>query len=153
MKILAISPQRDDVSMLLEQARDYAENLYPGGSVHNQSAAQLSRPNVHVIGVFEQQVLAGIGAVKMLDHDLVYGEIKSIFVLPEFRGQGVAKLIMESLECHLSDQGIMVSRLETGVPLTGAISLYHSLGYQQREAFGNYLPDPLSMFMQKELRR
>jgi len=151
MEIRVVSPLREDVAVLLQQALTYAANLYPGGSNHTEDANQLSRPNVHFVGAFERQELVGIGAVKRLDDDGVYGEIKSLFVLPKARGLGVAGRIMQVLEDHLRAHDIDLVRLETGVVQTAAIALYHRLGYQDREPFGAYKPDRLSLFMEKSL--
>ena len=42
-------------------------------------------------------------------------------------------------------------RLETGIYQPEALGLYRSAGYVEREAFGDYVPDPLSVFMEKRL--
>ncbi len=151
MKVDSISPTRDDVSALLKQAADYAAGLYPSESNHLDDEVELSKPHVHFVGAFEQEILVGIGAVKILSHERVYGEIKSIFVLPEHRGKGVSKLIMNALENHLVEKGVSVSRLETGIQQPEAIGLYRNMGYVECSPFGQYKPDPLSLFMEKEL--
>jgi putative acetyltransferase len=93
----------------------------------------------------------GIGAVKFIDVLPAYGEIKNLFVPPEHRGKGAAKIIMSALEARLKDQGANICRLETGPSQLESIGLYQRLGYQQCSLYGNYQPDPLSLFMEKEL--
>ena len=80
-----------------------------------------------------------------------YGEIKRVFLLPEFRGHGLSKTLMIALESHLVDQGIRFSRLETGIHQPEALGLYRRLGYIERDVYGDYQPDPLSVFMEKDL--
>lgn len=151
MKIITISPNRNDVASLIKKSSEYAANLYPPESNHQDDVSELSKPNVYFVGAFEREDLIGIGAVKVLSHDQIYGEIKQIFVLPEHRTKGAAKLIMNSLEKHLSEKGVSLARLETGCKQPEALSLYKKLGYMERGPFGEYKQDPLSIFMEKEI--
>ena len=151
MKVIQISPNRNDVAAIMNKSAEYAANLYPPESNHLDDVSELSKPNVFFIGVFEGDQLIGTGAVKVLSHDQQYGEIKQVFVLPEHRSKGAAKLIMNALEKHLADMGVGSARLETGILQPEAIGLYKKLGYMERSPFGEYKPDPLSIFMEKEL--
>jgi len=139
------------VAVLLRQADEYASGLYPAESNHLDDPEELSKPNVTFLGAFQDDTLVGIGAVKVLSDDITYGEIKRVFVAAEHRGKGVSKLIMRALENNLRDLGVQFSRLETGVKQVEAISLYESLGYEERNPFGEYKQDPLSLFMEKVL--
>jgi putative acetyltransferase len=69
----------------------------------------------------------------------------------QHRGKGLAKKIMFELEYLMADRGLAWARLETGIHQTEAIGLYEALGYSMCEPFGDYLPDPLSVFMEKKL--
>ena len=151
MKIIPISPNRNDVASIISKSSEYAANLYPPESNHQDDVSDLSKPNVFFVGAFERDNLIGIGAVKVLSHDQMYGEIKQVFVLAEHRSKGAAKLIMDALEKHLFKKGVRLARLETGCKQPEAISLYKKLGYMERSPFGAYKPDPLSIFMEKEL--
>jgi putative acetyltransferase len=139
------------VAELLRQSTEYASSLYPAESNHLDDADELSQDNVYLVGASSQGVLIGIGAVKRLVHDVEYGEIKRLYVLPAQRGNGLAKLIMCELEAHLKQRGIGVARLETGIYQPEALGLYKRLGYRVREPFGDYKPDPLSVFMEKRI--
>lgn len=125
--------------------------LYPAGSIHQEDTGRLLDSDVYFIGVYLDRALMGIGAVKKFDLSPRYGEIKNLFVDPEYRGRGLSRLIMNALEQHLVDQQITICRLETGVGQPESISLYRSLGYHERTSFGDYKLDPLSIFMQKNL--
>lgn len=152
MHISPISPSRDDVSELLKQATDHAISLYPDESNHLDDTTELSKSNVYFIGAFLKEVLIGIGAVKTLLDDQEYGEMKRVFVLPDYRSKGASKLILKELESYLLKSGISLSRLETGIHQPEAIGLYKQLGYRECAPFGAYKPDPLSLFMEKKLR-
>ena len=134
---------------LLALSDRYMGALYPAESNHLESAAGLKLPNVAVFGGFIDGQLVACGAVKILDDDGRYGEIKRVFVLEEHRGKGISKAIMECLERHLQESSIALARLETGIKQTEALGLYARLGYEFREPFGAYRHDPLSVFMEK----
>lgn len=151
MEIIPISPNRDDVASIIKKSSEYVANLYPPESNHQDDLSELSKPNVFFIGAFEGDNLIGIGAVKVLSHDQIYGEIKQVFILSEHRSKGAAKLIMNALEKHLFENGVRLARLETGCKQPEAIGLYKKLGYIERSPFGKYKPDPLSIFMEKDL--
>ena len=42
-------------------------------------------------------------------------------------------------------------RLETGIHNTEALALYRRAGFAECAAFGDYAPDPLSVFMEKRV--
>ena len=149
MRIEQISPARADVRDLIRQSDEHLAELYPPESNHLESSDDLTRLNVLMLGVFNDGALIGIGAVKILVDDVAYGEIKRVFVTPEFRGQGISKMIMEELERRLIENQIGISRLETGIAQPEAIGLYKGLGYIERSPFGAYQDDPLSVFMEK----
>jgi len=155
MQIRRIRSLTDDVGALLQQSRDYQNELYPPESVHQDNTSSLLADQVYFIGVFqtknEGELLLGIGAIKFFDGLPAYGEIKNLFVPPEHRGKGVAKVIMSALETRLKDQGAHLCRLETGPSQLESIGLYHRLGYRQCDLYGDYQPDPLSLFMEKKL--
>lgn len=152
MHIKKISSKSKDVDALLLQSTEYIHQMYPAINYQLDGKKELSQANVYFVGAFDEKTLAGIGAVKILVADIPYGEIKRVFVSPQYRGKGVSKLIMRSLEIHLLANDINISRLETGVKQSEAIGLYLKLGYVTRPPFGAHLADPLSLFMEKVLK-
>ena len=149
--IKPIDPIREDVNILLNKSDKYLRSLYPDESNHLDYADELSKPNCILLGAFRDDSLLGIGAVKLFYGD-GYGEVKRVFVDPLYRGQGIAKAIMGALEAQLVNNDILLARLETGTKQAAAIQLYKLLGYQTRGPFGQYVIDPLSIFMEKPLK-
>jgi GNAT superfamily N-acetyltransferase len=76
------------------------------------------------------------GAFKMFDEDTV--EIKRMFVLPEYRGNGYASKILSELEVWAKDEGIKLGVLETGIKQPEAIALYKKNGYHRIPNYGQY---------------
>ncbi|MBA4286238.1 MAG: GNAT family N-acetyltransferase [Xanthomonadaceae bacterium] len=125
--------------------------LYPAESNHFDGVDSLRQSNVRFVAAWLGDRMVGCGAVKRLPGPPAYGEIKRLFVAEDCRGCGVSRQIMAVLEQTLSDAGIGLARLETGIHQPEAIGLYRALGYRDRPPFGDYLPDPLSLFMEKRL--
>ena len=149
---IELKSPRDEHSIRLVAALDKAMNaLYPPESNHFDSPEEMETSNVFFVTAAEGGEALGCGAVKIMRDDGVYGEIKRIFVSPHARRRGIAENIIQTLEQHLSDEGIVLARLETGVRQDAAIRLYTKLGYRERAPFGMYRTDPLSVFMEKRL--
>ena len=152
MEIKPISCISNDVDALIQLSREYQAGLYPPESIHQEDPHLLLANNIYFIGAYFERKLLGIGAVKRVDGSERYGEIKNLFIDPNHRGKGASRIIMSTLEQHLIDNSIMLSRLETGPSQPESIGLYKSLGYQECPAYGDYKPDSLSLFMEKELK-
>ncbi len=149
--IAPLNPYLPEVRHLLDLSDAYMGELYPAESNHLEGPDALALPNVHFIGARHDGQLVACGAVKTMDNDGRYGEIKRVFILEAFRGKGLSKLIMQRLEMHLRAHGVRVARLETGIHQPEALGLYEKLGYGYRMPFGSYQPDPFSVFMEKQL--
>lgn len=144
--IVEIDPE--EAIRLIEELDAYQASLYPAESNHLDSLDTLRHENVTMLGAKKNKHLMAIGAVKVFRD---YGEIKRVFVPEIHRGKGLAKKLMAALEQILIDRSIGAAKLETGIHQHGAIGLYQKLGYQVCLPFGSYRPDPLSVFMSKNL--
>jgi GNAT superfamily N-acetyltransferase len=82
---------------------------------------------VFVLVEVDGRVVAG-GGVRRLGDDV--GEIKRMFVLPEARGQGHARRLLQALEAAALDLGYERLRLDTAQSMTTAMSLYRRSGYR-----------------------
>ena len=78
-----------------------------------------------------------------------YGEVKRMFVRPEFRGKGLGKAMLRRLVEYALQNGAGVLRLETGIYEVEAIGLYERFGFARRAPFGDYVEDPLSVYFEK----
>jgi putative acetyltransferase len=148
---LPVDPASDAARRLVAMSDAYMSGLYPPESNHFDTPELLSRAGVHFIGIWSGTELIACGGTKLMDDDGRYGEIKRVYVLPAHRGHGHARELMAHLEEWLLSQACPLARLETGIRQPEALALYRSLGYRERGAFGAYLPDPLSVFMEKQL--
>jgi ribosomal protein S18 acetylase RimI-like enzyme len=92
---------------------------------------------------------AGCGGIKLFGAE--YGEIKRMYVRPQFRGLGFAKLMLNHLADHARSQGVGILRLETGSHQHAAIGLYERMGFRRIPPFGEYLAGPLNRFYEKHI--
>ena len=143
------SPRQDDVIALIRQSDALMQSLYPAESNHLVDIDSLAQPHVHLLVAREDGRALGCGAFVLGDEG--QAEMKRVFVAPAARGKGVARAIMAALERDAAGRGVTRMQLETGIKQPEAIALYRKLGYAERGPFGNYQPDPLSLFMEKRL--
>src|SRR4051812_47788493 len=73
--------------------------------------------------------LAGLGGVRHLDTDVA--EIKSMYLVPAFRGRGIARSLLAELEAIAREHGCCASRLDSSDYLTDAVRLYRAAGYRE----------------------
>ena len=151
MKIARLDPYSKEAQHLLCLSDQYLSALYPSESLHLANAAELSSDSTLFLGVHDGENIVGCGAVKVMGDDGQYGEIKRVFVLEAYRGQGLSKQLIIALEDWLIERSVRVIRLETGIHQPEALGLYFRLGYKRREPYGAYTADPLSVFMEKSL--
>ena len=145
----ALDPAATDVQALVAASDAFYDGLYPEESSHLEALDDLGNPNVLFFGCRVGGKLAASGAAKLMDDDGDYAEIKRVFVLDAYRGQGLSARVMNCLESELQRRGVKLLRLETGVLQPEALGLYRKLGYHERGPFGAYGADPLSVFMEK----
>ena len=91
----------------------------------------------------------GCGAVRINEPGV--GEIKRMFVIPEFRGKGVAGAVLDSLLDEGRKLGAHKLVLETGSRQPEAIALYRRAGFIEIPRFGEYVDSPMSLCMGKDL--
>jgi GNAT superfamily N-acetyltransferase len=76
-------------------------------------------------------------------------ELKRMYVAPAFRGRGLARAVLASLERTAVAAGYRRVILETGQRQPEAIALYLSAGYEPVPSFGYYAEAPESVHLGK----
>ena len=141
------------VLALVAKSDEYLSALYPPESNHAEPLHVLVGDDSAFFAGYVGEQLVACGAVKLVEDDPPYGEIKRVFVDENQRGKSLATAIMQYLEDYLSNIGVRVVRLEAGPMQPEALGLYRKLGYVDRGPFGSYRTDPLSVFMEKNLSK
>lgn len=142
------SPRQAEIGRLLEALDAYQSALYPAESNHFLDVEALAAPEVRFVVARRGGRAVGCGALRI---EAGYGELKRMYVVPEVRGRQLGRRILDRIEAEARHEGLRCLRLETGIHQPEALALYRAAGYVEREAFGAYAPDPLSVFMEKIL--
>lgn len=137
----------DAIRLIGELDEHLMGHPYPAHSRHAFSVEKLLREQVVFFLTRYEDQLAGCGGIKMYGTD--YGEVKRMFVRPEFRGKGLGKAMLRCLTEYAQDREAGLLRLETGIYEVEAIGLYESFGFQRRAPFGEYVEDPNSVYFEK----
>jgi GNAT superfamily N-acetyltransferase len=142
-------PDSEDARVLITELDAYLIPLSPKESRHGYPVEKLIQEDVPFFIIRQEGAPAGCGGVKLFGTD--YGEIKRMYIRPQFRGLGLGKLMLNHLADFARSQGVAILRLETGIQQREAIGLYERAGFELIEPFGDYRPDPLSRFYEKRI--
>ena len=148
VKIRYGDPVEDGARALLEASHALMQSLFPAESNHYLSLDDLKADNIRFFVADLHGQAAGCGALALREG---YGEVKSMFVDPAKRGAKLGQRILDRIEEEARENGLTLLRLETGNTLAAAHRLYKSQGYALCGPFGDYKPDPNSLFMEKTL--
>ena len=123
----------------------------PPESVHALDVDSLRHPSVTFWSAWIDGTIAGIGALKSLDHER--GELKSMRVADGFRGTGVGRALLRHIVAEARRRGMTSLWLETGATpdFLPAQRLYESEGFVVCGPFEGYSHDPFSVFMTRAL--
>jgi putative acetyltransferase len=123
----------------------------PPESVHALDIEALRQPEITFWTVWENGELLGCGALKELDAR--HGEIKSMRTASSHRRQGVAKHMLEHIITEARRRGYSRLSLETGsmAVFEPARQLYARFGFTFCAPFADYVEDPNSVFMTREV--
>lgn len=103
----------------------------------------------NVVLVYQNEIPVGCGAIKEMESGVM--EIKRMFVPQEFRGKGIAKLVLSELENWAKELGYKKSVLETGKDMVDAVGLYQKCNYQIIPNYGPYKEVDTSICFEKTL--
>jgi putative acetyltransferase len=142
-------PDSADAAALITELDAVLTPLYPTESRHGLSVERLIAEAVAFYVLRSDGTPAACGGIKLFGTD--YGEVKRMYVRPQFRGSGFAKLVLNHLANHARAHGVSLLRLETGIHQKEAIGLYERLGFRRIPPFGPYKPDPVSLCYEKRI--
>ena len=112
-----------------------------GPDMPKAGPAELAPPAGTFIVGFDDGVAVCCGGVKRLPDGAC--EIKKMFVVPEARGRGVARALLEELERRARELGYAIARLDTGPEQPRAQRMYERAGYA---AIENFNANPVATF-------
>ncbi len=144
-------PVSAEVLPLLKRHLDLMHASSPPESVHALDPAELDRPDVAFFTLRDGDTVLGMGAFKRID--ATHAEIKSMHVVAEARGRGLATVLLDYLLAEAQAMNFTRLSLETGAEpvFAPARALYEGAGFGYCPPFEGYTPDPNSVFMTRTL--
>ncbi|WP_425466112.1 GNAT family N-acetyltransferase [Ostreiculturibacter nitratireducens] len=145
------SPLSPDLALLMERHTEAMHAETPPESIHMLDAGRLAAPEIFFYVMRDDGRAIGMGAFKRLSPD--HAEIKSMHILAEERGRGLAQAMLDHLLAEARQAGIARVSLETGVQpgFSAARALYVKAGFAECGPFEGYVEDPNSVFMTRAL--
>ncbi|HZP12671.1 MAG TPA: GNAT family N-acetyltransferase [Nevskiaceae bacterium] len=149
---IRVDPLHDPrvIALLEEHMRDM-RSVSPPESCHALDLTGLRKPDVSFWSIWDGDLLAGCGALKTLD--ATHGEIKSMRTSRTHLRKGIARIMLEHILTEARKRGLHRLSLETGSQayFDPARRLYEAFGFRECPPFGEYVLDPNSVFMTREL--
>ena len=151
MNIIIDDLKGSEIYELLQEHLQSMTLHSPPESIHALDIEALRKPEITFWTVWESGELLGCGALKELDSQ--HAEIKSMRTSSSHLRKGVAKNLLNHILEEAKRRGYSRLSLETGS--TGAFEpaskLYAGFGFTYCEPFADYVEDPYSVFMTREL--
>jgi putative acetyltransferase len=123
----------------------------PPGTVYALDLSGLLAPGVTVWTAWEDDAIAGVGALKELAGRT--GEVKSMRTHPDHLRKGVGAALLEHIIAEAKARGLTRLSLETGSgpSFEPALALYRRRGFKDGEAFSDYRPSAFNQFLHLSL--
>ncbi len=139
------------MAVLIERHLTLMYASSPACSVHAMEAGALAEAGVLFVAAFDGDQPIAMGALKPLSGD--QGELKSMHVVADRRGEGLADAILTRLLDEAAKQGMTRVSLETGSQevFAPARAFYGRHGFEQCPPFEGYVEDPASVFFSRAL--
>lgn len=142
---------RPAIHQLLAEHLAEMHAITPPESVHALDLERLRAPEITFWSVWDGEILLGCGALKALSP--TQGEVKSMRTPSQHRRRGAGRVLLEHIIQEARQRGYQELLLETGssAAFAPAHRLYEQAGFEYGAPFGDYQPDPNSVFMRLRL--
>lgn len=146
-KITRIKRPNEDFRNLVKELDNYLKVTDEDDHYFYDQFNSIEKLNAIVIAHHEGKPV-GCGAFK--EHDTASIEVKRMYVSPNARGTGLAKLILDELENWAKDAGYKRCVLETGKRQVEAVKFYQKCGYQIIPNYDQYIGMENSLCFEKK---
>lgn len=146
------TPLQDDVRQLVAALNAHLNPLSPPEFQFQMTVEQMAEPHTTLFVARDETGRAlGMGALYV--HSPELAEVKRMYTLPETRGSGIGRKLLDAIEKLAGDKNIMVLKLETGAVegFAPAWRLYERGGFVRCGAFADYPDSGYSAFYEKRL--
>ena len=147
--LVRTNSENKDFILLVNQLDDYLAELDGEEHAFYNQLNKIDKLK-HAIVAYEMNRPVGCGAIR--EHSPVSMEVKRMYTLPAYRGQGIATKILNELETWSSELDYQKCVLETGKRQPEAIELYKKNGYRVIPSYGQYVAVENSVCFEKEIK-
>lgn len=147
VEVRKASPTDPAIAFLIDRHLTLMRASSPACSIHAMEAEDLAGAGAAFFAVFDGEDVVGMGALKRISAG--HGELKSMHVVEERRGEGLADAILARLLEEANIEGLSRVSLETGSQdaFRAARAFYARHGFEFCAPFEGYVEDPNSVFM------
>lgn len=147
MRIVVDDLTGPEIAALLEAHTAELRGISPPESKHALAIDGLRQPDTTMWTMWDGTTLVGCAALKDLGGG--HGELKSMRIVREYTGRGLASMLLEHVIGEARARGYARMSLETGAMpfFEPARRLYRKHGFEPCEPFGSYRADPNSVFL------
>jgi putative acetyltransferase len=121
----------------------------PASKINGLKQTDKSGQNLIFLCAFLAGETVACGALRLLEPGLA--EVKRMYVLPDYRGRGLAQAMLIALESLAIERGLGNLVLETGTGQKAAQALYRKCGWTDREPYGEFIGSPTSVCFERRL--
>ena len=146
------SPLQDDIRAFVAALNTHLNPLSPPEFQFQMTVEQMAEPHTTLF-VARDEAGKALGMGALYEHSGELAEVKRMYTLPETRGSGVGRLLLNAIEALARDRNIAVLKLETGsvAGFEPAWRLYERGGFTRCAAFADYPESDYSAFYEKQL--
>jgi len=143
------TPLSDDVRRLVAALNEVTLKLTPREFTHHLTVEQMAGPEMTVFVARQNGQAIAMGSLRR--HPGQVGEIKRMYTMPEYQGQGIGKRILAEIEALSRREGLTSLALETSNNFEAALQLYRRAGFESCGPLLDYPATPFTAFFRKSL--
>lgn len=143
------SPLQDDVRALITALNEYLLTITPAEFCSHLTVEQMAAVDTTVLVARDDDRAVACGALRR--HAGGIGEVKRMYTLPSYQGQGIGGRILERIEELAREEGLTRLVLETGHAHDAAWRVYERGGFTRCGPVLDYPDTGYSVFYEKAL--
>jgi GNAT superfamily N-acetyltransferase len=128
-------PASDLVEAMIAEGLQVYGSRFDVPGAPTATASEMGPPGGTFLVLYDDGSAVAGGGIKPLDDGVA--EIKRMYVVPQARSRGLARVLLGALEDAARDLGYTRVRLDTGARQPHARALYLSTGYREIEPYND----------------
>ncbi len=143
------TPLQDDVRALITELNAVLHESTPPEFCYHLTVEEMASPEMTVFVARIDRKAVGTGTLRR--HAGGIGEVKRMYVRPDFQGRGIGGAIMQAIEAQAIADGLEKIVIETGHIHPAAWRVYERDGFTRCGPVLNYPESQYSIFYEKTL--